>query len=88
MKALTPDEAAAQAIQLFSQDAKICERHPNKIARKQGNILSNKDSETSDHILCLPSRDFPTNDIVTPISDQNSKNCIKCNIPMLFTQIT
>ncbi|KAJ8984869.1 hypothetical protein NQ317_002708 [Molorchus minor] len=42
LKPLTPDEAAAQAIQLFSQEAKLCERHPNKIARKQDSVLNDK----------------------------------------------
>lgn len=40
---MTPNQAAAQAIQLFSEDARLCERHPNKIPRTQsGNVLSEK----------------------------------------------
>lgn len=48
---LTPDEAAVQAIQLFSQDARLCERHPNKLAKtNEEKFLSEekvKDNEES-----------------------------------------
>lgn len=36
MKNLTPNQAAAQAFQLFSQEAKLCETHPSKVPRTQG----------------------------------------------------
>lgn len=36
MKNLTPNQAAAQAFQLFSQEAKLCEAHPSKVPRTQG----------------------------------------------------
>ncbi|XP_034241266.1 ubiquitin-protein ligase E3A isoform X1 [Thrips palmi] len=32
-KALTPNQAAAQAIQLFSQEARLCDAQPSKVAR-------------------------------------------------------
>lgn len=78
LKPLTPDEAAAQAIQLFSQEARLCERHPNKIARKQSSILSTKNSVTSPDI-CLENDTLPTNDIVVSSTDENSKYSIKFN---------
>lgn len=46
MKSLSPNEAAAQAIHLFSQDARLCERHPNKMPRTQNQlVLSTSNSE-------------------------------------------
>lgn len=46
VKHLTPDEAAAQAIQLFSQEAQLCERHPNKLARtNEEKLLANTAAE-------------------------------------------
>ncbi|KAL0273410.1 UNVERIFIED_CONTAM: hypothetical protein PYX00_006078 [Menopon gallinae] len=36
VKNLTPNQAAAQAFQLFSQEAKLCEAHPSKVPRTQG----------------------------------------------------
>lgn len=30
---LTPDQAAAKALQLYSEDAKLCDVHPTKVAR-------------------------------------------------------
>lgn len=30
---LTPNQAAAQAIHLFSQEARLCDAHPSKVAR-------------------------------------------------------
>lgn len=35
VKNLTPNQAAAQAFQLFTKEAKLCEAHPSKIARTQ-----------------------------------------------------
>nr|CAH7726842.1 unnamed protein product [Callosobruchus chinensis] len=87
LKPLTPDEAAAQAIQLFSQDARLCERHPNKIARKQGNILNDK---KSDGDLVSPQGDIPTND-VSQASDTDSKNNLRYNtgsVPTILTEQT
>ncbi|XP_044263019.1 ubiquitin-protein ligase E3A [Tribolium madens] len=46
LKPLTPDEAAAQAIQLFSQEAILCERHPNKIPRTNNKMLSSDSDES------------------------------------------
>lgn len=75
MKPLTPDEAAAQAIQLFSQDARLCERHPNKIARKQGNIGSNKSETTNDVNY---KSNLPTNEIESQ-SNYSNKDSAKYN---------
>ncbi|KAJ9588949.1 hypothetical protein L9F63_017744 [Diploptera punctata] len=41
---LTPNQAAAQAIQLFSQEAKLCDAQPTKVARTQSD-LTNKSNE-------------------------------------------
>lgn len=30
---MSPNDAAGHALKLFSQEAKLCERHPSKIAR-------------------------------------------------------
>lgn len=76
MKPLTPDEAAAQAIQLFSQDALLCDRHPNKIARKQVNVINNKKNDSSGNV-CVSNDPIPTNDILICESSENSKNNIK-----------
>ncbi|KAG5888353.1 hypothetical protein JTB14_020753 [Gonioctena quinquepunctata] len=88
MNPLTPDEAAAQAIQLFSQDVRLCERHPNKIARKQGDILNKKTSESSN--VCFSSTNIPTNDIVISQSNVPSyKNNMRYNgapAPTILTE--
>lgn len=44
VKNLTPNQAAAQAIQLFSQEAKLCDAQPTKVARTQSD-LRNKSNE-------------------------------------------
>ncbi|XP_057670032.1 ubiquitin-protein ligase E3A isoform X1 [Diorhabda carinulata] len=79
LKPLTPDEAAAQAIQLFSQDARLCDRHPNKIARKQGNIINNKNDTTNDVNF---ESDSPRNDIESQSNYSNSKESLKYNTPI------
>ena len=33
VETLSPNQAAARAIQLYTQDAKLCEMHPSKVAR-------------------------------------------------------
>lgn len=73
---MTPDEAAAQAIQLFSQDARLCERHPNKIARKQVNVLSTKQNNGSKDVS-VSNDHVPTNDILISETSENSKNNVK-----------
>lgn len=40
VKNLTPNQAAAQAIQLFSQEAKLCDSQPTKVARTQSDLRS------------------------------------------------
>lgn len=37
---MTPNQAAAQAIQLFSQEAKLCDAQPTKVARTQSDLTS------------------------------------------------
>ncbi|KAJ8931749.1 hypothetical protein NQ314_015281 [Rhamnusium bicolor] len=87
LKPLTPDEAAAQAIQLFSQEARLCERHPNKIARKQDSILNDKKSDDSPD-LCIANSTLPTNDVIIASGDQNSKNNLKFNCAPVPTFLT
>ncbi|XP_074032271.1 ubiquitin protein ligase E3A isoform X2 [Leptinotarsa decemlineata] len=72
MKPLSPDEAAAQAIHLFSRDVRLCERHPNKIARKQGALLNEKTNGGSNDV-CFSTASIPANDIV--ISQGNMAGC-------------
>ncbi|KAK7870299.1 hypothetical protein R5R35_011808 [Gryllus longicercus] len=44
VKNLTPNQAAAQAIQLFSQEARLCDMQPSKVARTQsGSIRKNNE---------------------------------------------
>lgn len=46
VKNLTPNQAAAQAFQLFSQEAKLCEAHPSKVPRTQGRPTNNTNCNT------------------------------------------
>lgn len=61
---------------MFSQDAQLCERHPNKIARKQGNVINSKKSDNSPDD-CISNDHIPTNDILISENSENSKNNIK-----------
>jgi hypothetical protein len=46
---LTPNQAAAQAIQLFSLEAKLCDAKPTKVARTQSDLTSkNNENGRSD----------------------------------------
>ncbi|XP_022905557.1 ubiquitin-protein ligase E3A [Onthophagus taurus] len=59
---LSANEAAAQAIQLFSQDARLCERHPNKMPRTHSQIMLNaKGVEKSSPTTA--ETDLPSNDL-------------------------
>ncbi|CAG9859046.1 unnamed protein product [Phyllotreta striolata] len=85
MSPLTPDEAAAKAIQLFSQEARLCEIHPNKIARKQGNIINNTNG-SSNEVTCKTSQ--TTNESESQ-SNYSSKDSLKCNsapVPTFLTE--
>lgn len=73
IKHLTPDEAAVQAIQLFSQDARLCERHPNKLARTneeklltEGKVKDNEESIRAAEDVMSSTR--PRNDISLSLS--------------------
>jgi ubiquitin-protein ligase E3 A len=50
---LTPNAAAARAIQLFSQEAKLCELHPSKMARTSGNSSTSLSDESSQNLANL-----------------------------------
>jgi Amino-terminal Zinc-binding domain of ubiquitin ligase E3A len=53
---LTPNQAAARAIQLFSQDAKLCDTHPSKQAKMHdATTLGNNDTTNSRFVLCVRS---------------------------------
>lgn len=46
---MTPNQAAAQAIQLFSLEAKLCDAQPTKVARTQSDLTSrNNENGRSD----------------------------------------
>jgi ubiquitin-protein ligase E3 A len=47
VKNLTPNQAAAQAIQLFSQEAKLCDAQPTKVARTQLGLRNKSKNERS-----------------------------------------
>lgn len=48
---LTPNQAAARALQLYSEEAELCELHPSKIPRKA-------DHNTKDNNTAAESRFF------------------------------
>lgn len=59
MKNLTPNQAAAQALQLFSQEARLCDRHPTKVARthnKSALACSSDPDTNSDRLDALDSQ--------------------------------
>lgn len=51
VEALSPNQAAARAIQLYSQEAELCELHPAKVAKTQDSRLNIDDS--SGYVICL-----------------------------------
>lgn len=40
VETLSPNQAAARAIQLYTEEAELCELHPSKVARTQLDCLS------------------------------------------------
>lgn len=61
-----------QAIQLFSEDARLCERHPNKLARtneekllSEGKVKDNEESIRTEEVM---SSARPRNDIALSLS--------------------
>lgn len=80
---LTPDEAAIQAFQLFSQHARLCEGHPTKVPRTQissGNPQLQKPENAENHLqdiggISTKCRNLPSNDItMKPIYGCSSKS--------------
>lgn len=51
VEALSPNQAAARAIQLYSQEAELCELHPAKVAKTQ-DCKSNLD-DGSGYVICV-----------------------------------
>lgn len=45
VKALSANQAAAQAIQLFSQEARLCDAQPTKVARTQSTLSTKNEYE-------------------------------------------
>lgn len=78
---LTPDEAAVQAIRLFSQDARLCERHPNKMPRThEEKLISESDAKGEAETYTKKLNDVvPTNDISLPLNEESSKSSRKMN---------
>lgn len=68
METLTPDQAAAQAINLFSQDARLCERHPNKIARTHLQAVNIKPFKNEKIV--------PTNDVTSSKAHNHGDNAL------------
>ncbi|XP_044727584.1 ubiquitin-protein ligase E3A isoform X2 [Chrysoperla carnea] len=73
IKNLTPDQAAAQAIQLFSQEARLCDRAPSKVARTHDgqsskdtdvNSSSSADNLQSSSKTNVEDNEMPDNDLV------------------------
>ncbi|XP_018332233.1 ubiquitin-protein ligase E3A [Agrilus planipennis] len=70
---LTPNQAAAEAIQLFSQDARLCDRHPNKMPRthNEKRLLGSMSNRINHKNPVTPSNDIMIN------NSSNSKNRFK-----------
>ncbi|XP_047121045.1 ubiquitin-protein ligase E3A isoform X1 [Schistocerca piceifrons] len=47
VKSLTPNQAAVQAIQLFSQEARLCDAQPTKVARTQQTMTTKNNEKDS-----------------------------------------
>lgn len=67
---LTPNQAAARAIQLFSQDAKLCDSQPSKIARTTNLDCSSPSSSSSPP----PSSSTKTSTIIKSNDNENETN--------------
>ncbi|XP_055691470.1 ubiquitin-protein ligase E3A isoform X1 [Lutzomyia longipalpis] len=64
--ALTPDQAAARALQLFAEEAKLCAAvHPSKVARTEDSTLSSSDGSMAERRKDEASRSQSTSH-VTP----------------------
>ncbi|CAG9769498.1 unnamed protein product [Ceutorhynchus assimilis] len=71
---MSPNDAAGHALKLFSEDAKLCESHPSKIARIN---LSSSCHEKSEQKSCADCNNVtPSNDNVV---SQSSKDSGKSN---------
>lgn len=82
IKHLTPDEAAVQAIHLFSQEARLCERHPNKLARtNEEQLLSEEEVKDNEESIRaaeeVMSSTRPRKDISLPLSLDGSNTKTK-----------
>ncbi|XP_065170109.1 ubiquitin-protein ligase E3A isoform X2 [Atheta coriaria] len=77
---LSPNEAAAKAIQLFSEEARLCDPHRNKMPRT--NFLSAGDNSVISSIPC--------NDMAAPISlnDSARSSQTKQDITMAIPYLT
>lgn len=74
---MTPDQAAALAIKLFSQDATLCERHPTKMARTQTlESQSKAELQLPSIVVATNYSNSPSNEISPTKSNENDKNKI------------
>lgn len=71
---MTPNDAAGHALKLFSQEAKLCDRHPNKIARINLPSSCNEKADEKSIYSVVPS-----NDHVSQCSKESSKSNTKYN---------
>ncbi|XP_017772086.1 PREDICTED: ubiquitin-protein ligase E3A isoform X2 [Nicrophorus vespilloides] len=75
---ITPNQAAAKAIELFSKEAQLCERHPTKMARTQEDsvisILPETNNEESNSSVDTTQLAVPCNEMaLTSSSESTSK---------------
>lgn len=71
---MTPNEAAGHALKLLSLDAKLCERHPSKIARTSSTKSNITDKDK------MKKCTVPSNESVVSESSKNVyKSCVKYN---------
>lgn len=83
---LTPNEAAAEAIKLFSQEARLCDAQPHKVPRTEASTDLSNDSGASNsqdgmshaqnHSTPLLETDLTMKDVIQPaIMKTDSKHC-------------
>ena len=87
---MTPNQAAAQAFQLFSQEAKLCEAHPSKVPRTQGKpagtaSCNNLDSYSKVVELCNEPVPSNSNMVAKTTNDLSDNESLKGESVIYFT---
>lgn len=86
LKPMNPNDAAGHAIKLLSQDAKLCDRHPNKIPRANSSTKCNEKTSASSNLVCS----VPSNDtVISQSSKDATKTSVKYNaapVPSFLTE--